>query len=423
MPLNSSNEDWNKRLLHSKNGDLMPVVENVVQILTNDIRWAGVLGFNEFSGQIVKMEPPPFEYSDMGEWTEIDEFRLELWLTANYRMRKGRANVLSKAVTLVADTHKYHEVRDYLNSLEWDGVPRLASMLAAYFGADLGPNNEREEYVASVSVKWMVGAVARIYRPGIHMNNILILKQALDKGDTSALQTLFNPWYTDVPFELDSGDAHPAMRGMWCVKLACLEFTSVSTINEFLTRSSDRYRAHNRQRLVYLRRQSVVATTVDYWEYLQDDPENPRYWSIVQSNPSLADLAADRNQLWAEAVHLYRLGVPWWVTATEKCVYKLPPYGEHIANRVRTLVTAYLNTPNDQGVKRLSATMSEIITHALQQDAGKCSLMQKTLVGRIMAGLGWTRKRETSGVHRGWYYRRPFELPAIGTKLDGREDN
>ena len=63
----------------------------------------------------------------------------------------------------------YHPVRDYLESLVWDGVPRLDTLLIDYLGADDTP------YVRAATRKTLTAGVARIYEPGVKFDSILVL--------------------------------------------------------------------------------------------------------------------------------------------------------------------------------------------------------------------------------------------------------
>jgi predicted P-loop ATPase len=50
----------------------------------------------------------------------------------------------------MAHANRYHPVRDYLESLKWDGTPRLVSWLSYYLGAD------ETEYAETVSKAFLL---------------------------------------------------------------------------------------------------------------------------------------------------------------------------------------------------------------------------------------------------------------------------
>ena len=44
--------------------------------------------------------------------------------------------LIEEAVHIVANRNRFHPVRDFLNSLEWDGRPRVRYALRHFLGAD-----------------------------------------------------------------------------------------------------------------------------------------------------------------------------------------------------------------------------------------------------------------------------------------------
>ena len=68
-------------------------------------------------------------------------------------------NIAAQAVQTVARDRSFHPVRQYLESLKWDGVERLDSWLSIYVGA------EDADYTRAVGARWLVSAVARVHRP------------------------------------------------------------------------------------------------------------------------------------------------------------------------------------------------------------------------------------------------------------------
>ena len=47
--------------------------------------------------------------------------------------------LIDSAIRLVADENRYHPVREYLESLEWDGVPRIDDALRHFLGVERTP--------------------------------------------------------------------------------------------------------------------------------------------------------------------------------------------------------------------------------------------------------------------------------------------
>lgn len=414
-------QGWRERLAKAESGALLPVLDNVVAILRHAPEWRGVIGFDEFSGQVNKLRAPPFDRGEVGEWSDLDDSRLELWLAENFALRKLRSETIFKGVMLAADANRYHAVRDYLNALAWDGKARLAGLCWDYFAAN---NCEATPYLEGVACKWMVGAVARVYRPGVKMDNVLILEGDQGQQKSSALKVLFSPWFTDAAFDIGSTDGYQIIRGMWCVELAELDgFNRVdsSRAKGFFTREVDRYRNPYGRKPVNVPRQGVFAGSVNHGVYLKDETGNRRYWPVAVGSISLKQLALDRDQLWAEAVTMYRDGYEWWVKASDRRVYELEQDDRYIGDAYEQRIRDWLDGfSGGHDGKVNTVSMGDLLGKALHLDAGKWTLPEQQRVGRIMARISrnpadisrpfWQRKRVGGSDQRERVWVRDEEL-------------
>lgn len=397
--------DWVDRLVRNDKDVLLPVLDNVVSILRNDEQWQGVIGFDEMGGRVMKLKEPPFERGAVGEWMDIDDARLEHWFGITYGLRRLSSDSLSKGVLLAADDYRYHEVRDYLGGLKWDGEPRVATWLFAYLGAT--PN----DYSAAVGTKWLVGAVARAMRAGCKMDNVLILEGDQGLGKSTTLKVLFQPWFTDAAFELGSTDGLQIMRGMWCVELAELDGfnrAEASRSKAFFTRAEDRYRNPYGRKPVTIQRTCVFAGSVNHSTYLKDDTGNRRYWPVKvgEGAVQLDKLAADRDQLWAEAVTLFEAGTEWWVRASERELYEGEQDARFIGDALESRIRRWLKEP-ETGADALDfVRLDQVMQKALHMEPAKMTLLEQQRVGRLMTRIGWKRERESAG-DRDYYYCRP----------------
>lgn len=376
----------------------------MVQILRNDEGWVGVIAYDEFAGRVVKRKPPPFSPGEAGEWMDIDDRRLALWLSTQYGLMRVKRDVIEDAVLMAADQNRFHEVREYLAGLVWDKRERLKYWLRAYLGA------EDSEYTRLVSVKWLVAAVARVMRAPAetYVKNVLILEGPQDAGKSSALKILFDPWFTDAAFEIGSTDGNLIIRGKWGVELAELDgFNRADTARSkaFFSRSSDRYRNPYGRQPVDVVRQGVFAGSVNHATYLKDDTGNVRYWPVKCGFIDLDELRADRDQLWAEALMLYRAGVIWWATTGEKALFEDQQDQRYVGDAYEDRIRNWLDSKDDAGGQRKRVTTQEILQECLKLEVSKWTLAEQQRVGRIMARIGWPRRRAPGG-SREWVYER-----------------
>lgn len=408
--------DWEAYLERDKRGGLAASLGNVYRILTNHPKWDGVVAYDEFTGQVAKLRPPPFGGGEVGEWSDMDDLRATLWIEQAYSFHP-RKDMVMDAVLLAADACKYHDVRQYLGGLEWDGTNRVETWLATYLHvADC-------EYTRKVAAKWLVACIARIMRPGCKADNVLILEGAQGLFKSTALKILAGEkWFTDAPFKIGDKDGYTLIRGKWIVELGELDSFNKADSSQaklFFAQSIDRYRPFYGKRPSDVPRQCVFAGTVNLDTYLKDETGNRRYWPVrVQREIDRAGLEAVRDQLWAEALHLYEQGVIWWVTEEESSLFELEQDDRYEGDAYQDELSRFL-------AFRDSATMTELLAEGLRLEVAKWTLPEQRRVGKCMKALGWMRRRDGkagAGGKREWVYYPPDDAeppPAAPADLPG----
>lgn len=401
---------WERRLARSDKGNILPTLANVYHILSNSPHWAGVIAFDEFSGQVVKLKLPPFVGgAELGEWSDMDDTRCTLWMGQKYGF-SPRKEVVMDAVLLIADNNKYHVVRSYLDPLKWDGVARCERWLIDKLGAEDTPYNR------TVARKWLIAAVARVYRPGCKADNVLILEGEQGLYKSTALKVLGGEWFTDAPFRLGDKDAYVVIRGKWIVELAELDsFNKAESTGAklFFGQYIDRYRNFYGKRASDVPRQQVFAGTTNSDAYLKDDTGNRRYWPVKVLRIDLEGLKEWRDQLWAEAVDLFRSGAEWWPTSAEKGMFEAEQDARYVGDAYIGVIQKYL-------IGKSQCTMEEVLGDALKLDTAKWTKPEQQRVGRCMSEIGWIRKRDSKIVDgkRPWIYVRPATGPAAAAEVD-----
>ena len=212
---------------------------NVITALSCDEAFAGTLVFDEFRQEIMVARKLPWDDQLIPlprPWADADDVRCAEWLQR--REINVPPVVVSRSVTAVARDIRIHPVRDYLNGLVWDGVPRLDSWALTYLGADDTPLNR------AFGALWAISAIARIMQPGAKADHMLILEGPQGARKSTALKVLAGAdWFTDELAEIGSKDAAQQMRGVWIIEIAELDAigrAEVSRIKAFLSRTVDR---------------------------------------------------------------------------------------------------------------------------------------------------------------------------------------
>ncbi|MGC0151026.1 VapE domain-containing protein [Chromobacterium vaccinii] len=401
--------NWLDRLKTNKDGEYVNALLNVLEILKNDSEWEGVLAFNEFTGAPVKLECPPYDLAEEGEWTDDDTNMATAWLSARYGMMRPEPYIVP-AMTTAAKYSTFHPIRDWLAGLEWDGKQRLATLFNRYFGA------ECSRYTELVAKKFLVAAVARVMEPGCKADNVLILEGGQGIRKSTGLQALAGEaYFSDQRLQLKGDkDSLQALSGKWIFELAELDSFNKAESTEakaFFAAQSDRYRAPYGRSQREVKRQCVFAGTTNQDEYFRDQTGNRRYWPVFCTDVDLAALRRDRDQLWAEAAHLYREGMPHHVLEEERPLFEAEQAKREIADPWIELIATWLEAKNE-------VTLAQVLTDCLQIDRGRIDDRgMTTRVGRCMKRVGGWKKVEVCRPGVRFVYRR--DASWVGGGNDG----
>lgn len=398
----STDIGWQEKFLCTAKGAILAHPFNVGLILGNDARWKGVIAFDAFASKIIKQRTAPFG-GRAGDWEDIDDIKVMMWLAEVYGLSVKSPNVF-EAVNSVAHDAAFHPVRSYLEGLTWDGTARLEMWLQDRLGvAD-------SEYVRKVGKRWVLSAVARVFRPGCKVDSMLILEGLQGAGKSTAAKVLCGEqWFMDTAFDMSSKDAYQAIRGKWIVEMAELDSLNkadTTKAKQFVSSATDHYRESYGRRHLSVPRQSVFIGTTNQEEYLKDDTGNRRYWPVTCTKVDLDGLRADRDQLWAEAVACFRNGDIWWVERDETGLFEDEQEQRYQADMWEEKVIAYL-------IKHIGdhVTGAEVLEKALNIDPSHWDKPSQIRVGRIMHRLKWPRRRrgKTPSGTQGYVYVKPAE--------------
>lgn len=398
---------WKSALLRKPLGGFEDCKENVAMVLESHPDLTGLIGFNEFSARIEKLRVPPWR-SASGEWTEEDDLELSMWLGVQTKLLFKSTSTIGEGVRLISSRNKFHPVRDWLHSLEWDGEERLGIWMRDCLGV------KDSAYTRLIGTLWMRQAVNRILHPGCKGDYVLILEGTQGLMKSSALRALGGDWFSDAPLDLNSKDAYMTINGTWIYEIAELDAfnrSEATRIKAFLTQAQDRYRPPYGSRMVTQLRQTVFAATTNNFEYHKDPTGNRRFWSAMCTRIDISLIRDIREQLFAEAVHQVLAGKQVYPTREQETILIVPEQQmREIVDPWHEVIAQWLDD-NVQFTKK-KFTSSEILTGAIKMELSKIDGQRSatTRIGSIMMRLGWRKMRESGG-YRLYYYERPEKAP------------
>jgi predicted P-loop ATPase len=294
------------------------------------------------------------------------------------------------AVDMLAERFKFHPVRDYLDKLRWDEVPRVNGLFPRYFGAEPSP------YVNAVSRMFLISMVARIFEPGCKVDHMPVLEGDQGGFKSMACAILAGEWFSDHLPDITLKDASQHLRGKWLIEVGEMHVMTraeSAALKAFITRQVERYRPSYGRCEVHEKRQCAFIGTTNKEVYLKDETGNRRFWPLKCGEVDVDALRRDRDQLFAEASALYRAGVPWWpdkqfeqqhMMPEQETRYETDAWEEKIAEHLSTMS---------------ETTIGEVARQALFFETRCIGKADQNRITVVMQRLHWhrARKRGTGG--------------------------
>jgi len=288
-----------------KEGRPRGTLPNVQIIFSHDPAWSARFSFCELR-QRVLMDGRPV--------SDADEAEVCLQLSRVYSVTVPTA-IVHEAVQWAAMRKRIHPVREWLTELEWDGVPRVERWLITYCSAKETP------LLRAVGKAWLIQAVARAMEPGCKADAVLILQGIQGCRKSTTCKVLGGEWFRDSDIDLGSKDRYSALEGAWIYELGELDAmrkADARALKAFVSSQVDSYRPSYGRNVRDTPRTTVFVGTTNDHEFLVDATGSRRYLVAEVGQCYPEQLAEDRDQLWAEAVALYRSGEPWYLDAASE---------------------------------------------------------------------------------------------------------
>ena len=297
-------KDWRTRLaLHSKTGVVLDKIKNWDLIVKHDTAFAG-LAFNEITFSIEIQRDMPWRTVHYGgpNFTAADRAELGHYMERQYGLRPAM-QMLDGIILARAYRNRFHPIKDYLDGLEWDGVPRLEECLPGVVPTD---------YTRMVARKCLTAAVARAYEPGCKWDHTLVLQGTQSIGKTFWIDKMARGYMVPLG-RIDNKDTLLALHRSW-IALAdegySLRKADNDVMKEFLTRTEDVFRIPYEKETNVHKRGFVIWSTTNDETFLRNEQGNRRYLPVQCTEKVDFSLLTDYyiDQVWAEAKHHYKAG-------------------------------------------------------------------------------------------------------------------
>ena len=269
---------------------------------------------NLLTEQIDVVKPLPW-YRDSVALTDVDLQYLILYLDENYQLSTDKR--IDGIIKVAANEYRCHPIREYLAGLQWDGQTRIRYALHHFLGAEIS------DYHYEVLLLFMLGAISRVFHPGIKFDVMLCLVggQGIGKSTFFRFLAVKDDWFSDDMQKLDDENIFRKLQGHWIIEMSEMIATanakSIEYIKSFLSRQKEIYKTPYDRHPKDRKRQCVFGGSSNSLDFLPLDRTGNRRFLPVMVNAKAAEVHILENevesrayidQMWAEAMVIYRKG-------------------------------------------------------------------------------------------------------------------
>ena len=310
----SSADDILCDLEKTEKGSVKQSIENCMTVLCRDPGLKGMVRKNELTCRTDIVRKPGWKRSMSSSITDVDIYQIQRYMEQNYGLKSEKA--INKAISITANENSYHPIKDYLESLKWDGRERIRHAMTKYLGVD------EDGYAESLMRLLLTAAIKRIYEPGCKYDIMVCAVGGQGAGKSTFFRFLAirDEWFSDDIKRLDDDQVYRKLQGHWIMEmsemLGTVNAKSIEEIKSFLSRTKETYKIPYEVHPEDRPRQCVFVGTSNDIQFLPFDLTGNRRFAPILVHPEriekhiLEDEAEARAyfvQVWAEAMEEYRM--------------------------------------------------------------------------------------------------------------------
>ena len=230
----------------------------------------------------------------------------------------GRVNVAADAWLAHARKNSFNPIKGYLNGLKWNGLDHIGQ-LASHV-------SDKHNNFALVLRKWAIGAVARPLTGG-RQNRVMVFEGKQGTGKSFLARWIASPledYFSEAMPNPDDKDSRLALATTWIWEIkelgAVTRRADRESLKAWLTLQGISERPPFGKHVIYKPAITSFIATVNNEGGFFNDPTGSRRYMTVAIDGISWDYSkhVDINQLWAQAVHLFKAGEDWNLSTEEQ---------------------------------------------------------------------------------------------------------
>jgi putative DNA primase/helicase len=358
----------------SSTGKLLSNVRNAAIVLSRQTTVR--LTFDDFLDRVLV----GWSDENLRPLQDADVTRIQVQLQS-FGMTGVTVTSVHDAIYLAAKNNPSNVVTAWLDQLKWDGVRRLSLLIQRGFGAI------PSRYHVRAGRNMLLAMVARAYVPGSKVDEALVFEGRQGVFKSSALRIIGGKYFKELTADPNSKDFEHQLRGVWLGEFpelhAMRRSDDIARIKQFITNQVDHYRPPYAREMHDYPRRVVLCGSTNEVTYIHDPTGGRRFIPIEVGKIDLGWLRANRDQLFAEAVTLFKAGRKWWIYPREETLER---------QQARTPDDPWLSTIRCYLYGRSEVDPGEILTHAIRVPLERQTPRDLTRVVGLLRKLQCTKQ-------------------------------
>ena len=371
-------------LVTNGTGNPLPNLNNAVRVLLFDDKLAGLVWRDEFLGRMLTA----YRTGEVHEWNEADSLSVQHYLQDAIGIDRIGLDTVKGAIRLASERDIRNCVKEYIERTPWDKTPRIDAMMSSIYHCEDTP------YTRAVSRNFWIAMVARLYQPGCKADNMVVLEGPQGIYKSTSLAIIGGEWFAEQHESAADPKAFAEiLQGKLLIEITEMDAfsrTEVTRIKSAITTQRDRYRIPYESGALDHPRQCVMVGTTNKDDWQRDETGGRRFWPITcKGLADTAKLAAERDQLFAEARVRFQAGEPW---------HEVPDVEAKAEQAKRFEVDAWNDEISRWLIGHTEITAMEVATRCLDLAVKDVDDRVQKRIGKTLRHLGWERvQRWVSG--------------------------